>query len=45
MKVIGLSGYPLAKGEELERAGFVDFIRKPFHVRTLAQAINKALKG
>lgn len=47
LKVLALSGYPspFGKQEELDQAGFEEFIRKPFKVSTLAQAVKKALKG
>lgn len=47
LKVLALSGYPspFVKTEDLEQAGFEAFIRKPFMVSVLAQAVRKALKG
>jgi PAS domain S-box-containing protein len=43
IKVIALSGYPLADKKEFLEAGFDEFIQKPFRVRTIAQAVRKAL--
>jgi PAS domain S-box-containing protein len=45
LKVIAMSGYlPGLDENELRKAGIVDFIKKPFKARRLAEAVSKALK-
>lgn len=45
LKIIGLSGYPLGIDEkEMEQAGFIECIQKPFQGQTLIQAIRNALE-
>ncbi|MDA8433910.1 MAG: response regulator, partial [Nitrospiraceae bacterium] len=46
VRIIALSGYPiLSEREEFGKAGICDLIHKPFVVRTLAEAVKKALAG
>lgn len=44
LKVIALSGYPTMDEKEIIKAGFERFVRKPFQVRTLAEAIQRTIE-
>jgi signal transduction histidine kinase/ActR/RegA family two-component response regulator len=44
VKIIALSSYPVADTEGLLRAGIIEFIKKPFQIQTLAQAVRRALE-
>ena len=45
LKALGMSGYPVKDlAEELEAAGFLDVIRKPFEPDELAHVIRRALE-
>jgi len=44
IKAIGVTGYTVENVTvELREAGFLDVIRKPFDIETLARAIRRAL--
>jgi PAS domain S-box-containing protein len=45
IKIIALSGYAIAEKRDLNEAGIIELIKKPFPMQVLAQAVKRALEG